>query len=67
MLILLTYYSDGSEIPMLYFIESGQHQMGTLVESLIESLQKGQRVAIYQIDDLSKQPTLLYEQQEIPF
>lgn len=70
MLVLMTWYSDGSSDPSLYFFEqSGAHNIELpiyrLLPKLLEEIECHKKVAVYKIGALDARPTLLHPKGEM--
>lgn len=69
MLALMTWYSDGSGDPSLYFFEENvlhnvEPPIFRLIPKFVEEIELHKKVAVYKIGTLDAQPTLLYPKGE---
>lgn len=69
MLVLMTWYSDGSGNPSLYFFEKAEiHNVNSpifrLIPKLVEEIELHKKAVVYKIGALDAQPTLLHPKGE---
>jgi hypothetical protein len=61
MIVILTYFSDGSGQPEIEFIEAGPDQVERMARSVMAACEVGRKIEMFRIDTLSGPPLCLSE------